>query len=393
MFRFISKELRLPFFFKKFQNLGYLPRWIIFSIDLCIVAMATLVTYVIVDNLSVSYNGMLQRPLMTLLVVSIYAMFFIIIRTYAGIIRHSTFIDGIKLLVASTCAYIALLVMHYFFYFINDIKIFIPTALFITYIVSFLLLFLFRILVKNVFETYMHYGESRNLIRAVIYGTNSNAISIANALKAEKPTRFKLVAFIDKYNVAKASKSILDIPIVSQIKSLPLQLGVLKAEALIIAENSLSKDETVAIVEECIENGFKVYTVPLITDWEDKKQLATQIKNFAIEDLLGRKPIVLDTNKISNQINYKTVLVTGGAGSIGSEIVRQLLYFKPSKIIILDQAETPINSLKIEIQNLDCFEEIEVITIVADIRDKFSLDKIFSNYKYYWNKKSSRFIV
>jgi FlaA1/EpsC-like NDP-sugar epimerase len=153
----------------------------------------------------------------------------------------------------------------------------------------------------------------------------------------------------------------------------------LGAEALIIAEKSLTKEETVAIVEECLEYNFKVYTVPLITDWEDQKQISNQLKNFAIEDLLERKPIVLDNKAISGQINGKTILITGGAGSIGSEIVRQILKFNPNKIIILDQAESPLHNLKIEIA--ESKGKVKIRSIIADVKDFAVMSKVFETYK------------
>lgn len=379
MIKDITRELRSNIFNKKFQNIGYLPRWIIFAIDVTIVAVASVVTYVIIDNLSVQFDSYFERPVSSLIIVLIHAIFFMAFRTYAGIIRHSTFIDGVKLLVASTCAYFLLLTTNYVFFFTVNIRMFLPTALFITYVISFLLLFLFRILVKNVFETYLQTGDKNKLIKAVIFGADANAISVANALKTEKPSRFKLIAFIDKFKQVKTSKSILDLPIVNQIKSVHVILRSLGAEALIIAEKSLTKEETIALVEECIEYNFKVYTVPLITDWEDQKQISNQLKNFDIEDLLERKPIVLDNKSISSQIKNKTVLITGGAGSIGSEIVRQIINYEPSNLIILDQAESPLHNLKLEIAEIS--KKINVKTIIADIRDYSVIEKVFETFQ------------
>jgi FlaA1/EpsC-like NDP-sugar epimerase len=379
MIKYITRELRSNIFNKKLQNIGYLPRWIIFAIDVTIVAVASVVTYVIIDNLSVQFDSYFERPVSSLIIVLIHAIFFMAFRTYAGIIRHSTFIDGVKLLVASTCAYFLLLTTNYVFFFTVNIRMFLPTALFITYVISFLLLFLFRILVKNVFETYLQTGDKNKLIKAVIFGADANAISVANALKTEKPSRFKLIAFIDKFKQVKTSKSILDLPIVNQIKSVHVILRSLGAEALIIAEKSLTKEETIALVEECIEYNFKVYTVPIITDWEDQKQISNQLKNFDIEDLLERKPIVLDNKSISSQIKNKTVLITGGAGSIGSEIVRQIINYEPSNLIILDQAESPLHNLKLEIAEIS--KKINVKNIIADIRDYSVIEKVFETFQ------------
>lgn len=379
------QELSKSIFNKKFQNIGYLPRWIIFAIDVCIVFIASIINYVIIDSLNVTFESHFDRLTRVFFIIAINALFFLTFRTYSGIIRHSTFIDGVKLLVATSCSYIMLLVSNYILLHIFNIRVFLTTGLFLTYVVSFLLLFLFRILVKNVFERYMQTSNIQNLTRAVIYGADANAISVANALKTEKPGRFRLVAFIDKYKDTKTSKSILNLPIVNQTKSIHVILRSLRAEVLIIAEKSLSKEEKIAIVEECLEYNFKVFTVPLITDWEDQKQISNQLKNFDIEDLLERKPIILDNKSISNQLKGKTVLITGGAGSIGSEIVRQVLNFNPKKIVILDQAESPLHSLLLEVSEKN--SKVKIETILCDVKDEKDLEKAFKahlpNYVYH----------
>lgn len=375
----IFRELEMSILNKKFQNIGYLPRWIIFAIDVFIVSVACVITTYIIHSLSVSFPTSLDVISFNLIIVLVNAICFMVYRTYSGIIRHSTFIDGVKLLVSTASSYFILLGINIGYYVLTGKKLFLSTGLFITFVISFLLLFLFRILVKNIFEKYLLSDNNKKLVKAVIYGADANAISVANALKTEKPSRFNLVAFIDKYKHTKTSKSILDLPIVNQSKNIHVILRSLGAEALIIAEKSLTKEETVAIVEECLEYNFKVFTVPLITDWEDQKQISNQLKNFDIEDLLHRKPIVLDNQSISAQIDGKTVLITGGAGSIGSEIVRQVIRFSPFKIIILDQAESPLHNLRLEIGAIA--GKVKIRTVLADVKDFEAMEYVFQTYK------------
>ena len=376
---FVYKFLRKVISTKKFQNIGYLPRWIIFTIDVSIVLLACAITHVIVISLNVKLYPTLSIYLQYAFILLINAFSFIFFKTYSGIIRHSTFIDGVKLLVATSASYLILMVVNYSFQIITDNKILLSTGLFITYVISFLLLFLFRILVKNIFETYLQVIDTNQLTRVVIYGADANAISVANALKTEKPSRFNVIAFVNKFKQDKTNKSILNLPIINQTKGIHIILKSVNAEALIIAEKSLTKEETIKLVEECLEYNFKVFTVPLITDWEDQKQISNQLKNFAIEDLLERKPIVLDNNKISAQIKGKTVMITGGAGSIGSEIVRQVINFSPYKIIILDQAESPLHSLQLEISEIS--EKVIIKTVLADIKDYAILKSVFEEFK------------
>ena len=364
---------------KRFRKIGYLPRWIIFSIDVFIVFVACIITELIISSLSVHYSSSINVATRFGVVIFVNAVFFLIYRTYAGILRHSTFIDGVKLLISTTTSYFAMLVVNYSFLLIYNQKLFLTTGLFISYVISFLLLFLFRIMVKYFFERYMTFEDKKKLVNAVIYGADANAISVANALRTEIPSRFRLLGFIDKFNQNKVGKSILNLPIVNQSKKISVILRSMKADALIIAEKSLTHEQTVAIVEECLEFNFKVFTVPLITDWEDQQQISTKVKNFDIEDLLERKPIILNTHSISSQLNGKTILISGAAGSIGSEITRQVLGFNPLHIVILDQAETPLHNLSLEIDGDR--KNVQITSVLADIRNKDLMERVFEAYK------------
>lgn len=379
MREFLYKSLRRIISNKRFQNIGYLPRWIIFAIDVFIVSVACIITQILLINLNVKLYPALSLYAQYSFVVLANAVSFVFFRTYSGIIRHSTFIDGVKLLVATTTSYLMVMFVNYTFQTALNERFLLSTGLFITYVISFLLLFLFRILVKNVFEKYLQVADTNQLTRVVIYGADANAISVANALKTEKPARFNVIAFVNKFQQDKANKSILNLPIINHTRGIHVILKSVNAEALIIAEKSLTKEETVQLVEECLDYNFKVFTVPLITDWEDQNQISNQLKNFAIEDLLERKPIVLDNKKISEQIRGKRVMITGGAGSIGSEIVRQLIKFNPYKIIILDQAESPLHSLHLEISALA--KEVRIRTVLADIKDYAALESVFERFK------------
>ncbi|NUY80883.1 polysaccharide biosynthesis protein [Flavobacterium sp. MAH-1] len=367
---------------RRFRNIGYLPRWIIFLIDVCIVVAANFVTYIIVSSLTElhPHYRTLNLPIRYGLIIGVNALFFLFYRTYSGIIRHSTFIDGVKLLVSASSSFVALLSINYLWQMYFGKKLYLSTGLFISYVISFLLLFLFRIMVKYMFERYMNIEDGKKLIGAVIYGADANAISVANALKSEVPARFRLLGFVDKFNQTKTSKSILNVPIINQNRSIHVIMRAMKADAIIIAEKSMTKEETIKLVEECLEYNFKVYTVPLISDWEDTQQISKQLKSFEIEDLLERKPIVLDTKAISNQLHGKTILITGAAGSIGSEITRQVYQFGPSRIIMLDQAETPLHNLTLEIAEAQD-NGTQIFSVLADIRNKQALEQVFSTYK------------
>lgn len=308
--------------------------------------------------------------------ITVNVFFFWLFRTYSGIIRHSSYIDAVKLFFSQLSVLIFFLCFNFIFDVYTGEKVFLNTALFINIVLSFCGLFLYRVVVKQTFEMYFSESSSAKLIRAVIYGTDANAISVANALKFETPSRFKIVGFVDK-NSQNASKRMLDLPILIQKKRLPALMRSVAAEGVIIADKSLSKEERLIIVDQCLEFNYRVYTVPLITDWENQKEISRKVKNIQIEDLLERKPIVLDGKSISKQLKDKRILITGAAGSIGSEIVRQVLSFNPKEIVILDQAETPLHSLCIEIQKSDA--GIKISPAIVDVRNKKALKKVFED--------------
>jgi FlaA1/EpsC-like NDP-sugar epimerase len=378
MFDYLITLLKSSGLLKKLRTVGYLPIWIVFIIDLFIVVLSGVITHILLLNLLVHFHSGTVLVLGNLAIIAVNGLFFIFFRTFSGIIRHSTFIDGVKLLLSTSASFMFLFVMNYFWEFNFGYKAYLNSALFINYILAFSLLFLFRIMVKYLFEVYSSIEDQKKRINAVIFGVDANAISVANALKSEMPARFNLLGFIDNNTTNNSRKSLLNLPIVNHSRKTYTILRSLKADALIIAEKSLSKTDIIALVEECLEYNFKVYTVPLITDWEDQAQISNKVKSFDIEDLLGRKPIVLNTDNISSTLQNKTVLVTGAAGSIGSEIVRQVLQFNPKKIILLDQAETPLHQLVLELEEL----HTEVIRpYIADIRNKEVLETLFTKYK------------
>ena len=361
-----------------FKNLAYLPRWFILLLDLLIVVIAGIITYLLFIGLKLNFIPITYLSLGIVFYVAVNLFFFWIYRTYSGIIRHSSYIDALKLFFSQFSTFIVLLMLNFLLIVFDKEKLYLTTGAFINALLSFSLLFFYRIIVKQTFEKYFNSIGNEKKVSAVIYGSDANAIAVANALNSEIPGRFKLVGFIDKNN-QNSSKRILNLPILQIKKSIPILMSAMDIEALILADKSLSKEEQSAIVDECIEFNIKVYTLPVISDWDDQKEISKNIKSFEIQDLLERKPIVLDTNSISSNLNNKTILVTGAAGSIGSEIVRQVLTFNPKKIIILDQAETPLHTLSLEIFHPN--DIIESETIIADIRDYDILEQLFSKYQ------------
>jgi len=358
--------------------MGYLPRWIVLLLDTFTVAFSGVLTYLLFKGLKLSYIQATEELVPFFVYILFNVFFFWVFKTYSGIIRHSSYIDALKLFFAQSSTLVLMVIINFIFLIGGGEKLFLTTGLFINAVLSFSFLFFYRVIVKQSFEKFFSGKEKKDLTRAIIYGSDANAIAVANALKSEVPGRFKLLGFIDKNN-QNTTKRILDLPILNLNRKVPVLMRFVKAEALIIADKSLTKEERSTIVDDCLEFNLKVYTIPLVTDWDDQKEISKNIKSFEIHDLLERKPIVLDTRSISNQLFGKTVLITGAAGSIGSEIVRQVLEFSPQKIILLDQAETPLHSLSLEILTRD--RGVVVHNLIADIRNLDSIEKVFKTYQ------------
>nr|WP_248907808.1 nucleoside-diphosphate sugar epimerase/dehydratase [Flavobacterium sp. K5-23] len=346
--------------------------------DLSVLIVAFFFTFLLFRGTGLDYIITPHSIIFINLLFGVNLFFFWLFRTYSGIIRHSSYIDAVKLLFSQMAVMILFLMLNFLFEIFFGHKAFLNTALFINMVLSFCGLFLYRVIVKQTFEHYFQKKNDVKLIRAIIYGTDANAISVAKALKLETPTRFKIVGFVDR-NSQNHSKRMLDLPILVLKKKLPTLMRSVGAEGVIIADKSLSKEERLVIVDQCLEFNYKVYIVPVITDWENQKEISQKVKTLQIEDLLERKAIVLDNKSISKQLKDKTILITGAAGSIGSEIVRQVLGFNPKRIIILDQAETPLHHLCLETESIVTTSKI--CTVVADIRNKEALNRVFKLYK------------
>ena len=370
---FSSENLRFSI-----SSLNYLPRWIILSIDFGVLIASCLFSFLLFRGTGLNFvlTPFWKELLFFFLVMNVFS--FWLFRTYSGIIRHSSYIDAVKLLFSQVSVLVFFLLFNLIYEWNFEDKAFLNTALFINTVFTFCGLFLYRIIVKRTFEVYFSDSSKNKLVRVIIYGTDANAISVANALNFETPARFKVIGFVDHHN-QNTSKRMLDLPILAQKKKLPALLRSIGAEGVIIADKSLSKDEQIQIVDQCLEFNYKVFTVPLITNWENQKEISQKIKNIQIEDLLDRKPIILDDKSITKQLKGKTILITGAAGSIGSEIVRQVLSFHPDKLIMVDQAETPLHDLTLETNGLDT--DTKIYSVIADVRSKKAMESVFATYQ------------
>ena len=365
----LSQENRLDI-----RNIKYLPRWAVLGIDILIISMAEVLTVLALQDLTSRFYTLLSMPLKMAMVIGINVVFFFIFRTYAGLIRHSSLIDALKLLLACLSTFITLLVINYTTYAITGEKIYIAAGLMFFFLFSFSMLFLFRLFVKQVYDYFKKSQKNEKLQKAVIFGADENAISIAGALEIEHPKRFNIRGFVTN-DSSRRNIRILGKPVIYNGLKMSEEVKAFGATAIILSEHTLTAEEKFSVVEDCLEHDIQVYNAPIVSSYEDEKAVSQKVKTLQIEDLLDREPILLNKENKRQQLSGKTILVTGGAGSIGSEIVRQVAEYEPKLLLILDQAETPLHNIQLEIQSK--FPALNFKCIICDVGNKDRLNLLF----------------
>ena len=352
---------------------NYVPRWIIFSIDLLLCLIAANTAYFFISSLQpsgLSYNNLSPELFIILLIQSIY---FLIFKSFIGLVRYSSFKDAIKQLQVTMSCVITVLLINKIDYYLFQHKLIVDAGIFIYGFIAYSLLFFFRISVKRIYEIIN--SNRQPLKKAYILGTSVTDVAMAEGLVSQNSGSFNIIGFIN-INENKTRNRIFNLPIydLSQIKN-----SSHYAKAVIVSNDRLKEIQSNSssnLISELLELRIKIYKLPKLQDWDhsDFKNL----KEIKIEDLLQRNPIKLNNKKLFNIYENKTILVTGAAGSIGSEIVRQLINFNPEKIILLDQAETPLHELKVELSKN--YPNLIFNSVIANVRDKKRLNDVFQAF-------------
>jgi len=356
---------------------SYLPSWMVLFCDLAIFATSFIFTY----WLSFSLQGSFVSPeiiifqLLTGLPFFYFATYFF--HPHKGIIRHSTTHDA-------TIIIFAHLVISFGFLFVSLIghiflkEIAIPYAIvYIHYFVSVMSMISFRLIVKFVFNYFtITTGDVTNVL---IFGAGNKGQITRDVIDKTRDLKIKVVGFIDD-NWQMQNKMIGGLPVFSEDTAFEKIIEDEKVTEIIIAinQNKISKERKSQIINFCLTKRIKVSNVPDSAHWINGTLSANQIKEVQIDDLLGRDQIVLNKDRISKGIFRRTILVTGAAGSIGSEIVRQILNYDPGLLILLDQAESPLYDLQNEIK--DKFNLQNTIFVIGNVADKFRMRKLFNTY-------------
>jgi FlaA1/EpsC-like NDP-sugar epimerase len=350
------------------------PRWVVLIIDLIIsgisFGLACLLTEVFIKSLELQLFTYL-RPLLIILFVRLIA--FRITRSYSGIVRYTSTQDAVRIFFAIALSTAILLTAELIFE-LNSIRTYInPAVIIIDSLIALAALTGFRILFKLLYNQYAPF-KSQDTKELIIYGAGEAGIIVKRSVERNVKLGKKVVAFLDD-NKQLHEKTLEGIKIYSPDVNLnEIFKNPFNAE-LVIALNELSPIRKKRIIEHCLQHKISVKTIPPVNAWINGEFNLQSIKAIKIEDLLEREPIKLRKNKISNELKDQVILITGAAGSIGSEIVRQCLSFKPKLVVLVDQGETPLY----EIENELSAQNIEII--VGDVRNVSRMEKIFEHFK------------
>nr|WP_294794092.1 nucleoside-diphosphate sugar epimerase/dehydratase [uncultured Mucilaginibacter sp.] len=357
------------------KHLNIVPRWIIFALDLSISILSLTGAYLIKYNFNFSNLDQVEYSQNVLLVAGVSVAVFFSLRIYSGIIRYTSMQDTFRILMA--------VLINFSIFFLFNLVLgalarptLVPNSILVIMALScFLLMVAYRITVKYVFIYIRNLKlDEKNV---VIYGAGEAGVvakrTFDNAYKVNK----KITAFFDD-DQRKVGKTIGGIKIYDS-KFLLKIIAEHNVDELVFATYSIPADEKNKIVDICLENNVKVLNIPPHNQWANGELHPNQIQNVNIEDLLNRDQIKIDTAGIKSELHDKRILITGAAGSIGSEIVRQLLRFDAALIIMCDQAETALHHLYLELSEES--PGANFMPFIGDVKDERRMEHLFDTYK------------
>lgn len=362
----------------KFMSNRYIPTWVIASIDAAIVILSVFISGFLIDIKEQWFNFPFDNYSIRFIVLTVCCTILSLhlFKIHRSVIRYSSFSDMMRILLAISSTAVLILIGN-FLYKLNYDKDYIPKELIlVNACVCFIGLFMFRMFVRWLFEKAYKAGVNTELnTQVIIFGAGRTGTATANTLVSAS-RKYYIKGFIDD-DPNLRGKTIMGQKIYPRDKQEYL-IKYKDVDQLIIATNRISTERKNEIFELCHANGVKVLTVPPIKTWTDGKLQDHQIKEIQLEDLLGRAEITINRDLIEQQISGKTILISGAAGSIGSEIVRQLARFSV-RLVLLDQAETPMYHIENELN--DKFPSVEKDIVIASVTDQNRLREIFNKYK------------
>ena len=361
-------------FLEDYLSNRVLSRMSILLIDIFIILFSTLTMFL----LRFGFDGLTTQVKADGLTTSFVLVFsniiaFVIFKTFSGILRFSAFSDLTRIIYALTLGYaiafICLILIKRF----DPLFEFSSTIHFATYVLNVLLMIFSRIIVKEVYEAIT--GKPQKATNIFIYGTRQAGISLAKAIRGNREFKYKVLGFItDEDNMV--GKNLLGVNIYANNENLFRVLETKDVKTVIVSPHKMDQIRNSPQLENFVDNNISLLTTSPVNEWNGSLTGREQLKDVQIEDLLPRNPININLKEIAAHIEGKRVMVTGAAGSIGSEIVRQVASFNPCNIILIDQAETPLHDMRLELQKK--WIDINTNIIVADVGNATRMERIFA---------------
>lgn len=372
--------------FSHWTNLSYLPRWGVLLLDLLIVFIAFIISFAIGNRLFTYGTTDLLMPiwLQCAIVMALQTLFFWVFHTYSGILRYSTFIDTIKVSLSVGATGLVSILINIIIK-LTSIPVshpFLTTVLIIYIFVAATLLFAWRVTIKTVFEYISHHKS--NVQKVLIYGVQSAGLSIAKMLQSNMDSPYHPVGFIaDDCDLTQ--HNMLGLNVYRRDENLLHIIKEKHIDSIIVSPIKMKNINPMRDLTMFLDNNIRVLTTPYFTNFSVEKeeqniaQRIGRIESIKVEDLLDRPTIHLNNEHIGNLLRSKIVMITGAAGSIGSEIVRQVAQQHPHAIVLVEMAESPLHDLFVELRPQ--FPEIQIIHTIADVRNMDMIEPIFKEYQ------------
>ncbi len=354
-----------------------LPRWLVFLLDLFLVCFCIFLSRMLKLNFNWDQIGVGLRFMMGVAFILNAALFYIF-KSYAGIIRYTNLEDTSRLVMVNAIAAFFYLVLNIFF--LKSGNYFTLQIVAINFFITSFVIISYRLTVRYVFNFYKtlsHGGVKVLKKKVVVYDTSADGLHIKKVMNSLPDGDMQVVAFLDDSFIT-TGKLLEGIPIYSTQENSLAKLSAEGVEILIMASKVIDTRKLNELVDNCLKHGIKIQQVPAMRDWLNGKLDTQQLQNINIEDLLEREVIQIHNEAIYSELKGKKILVTGAAGSIGSELVRQLLNYRPSLLILCDKAETPMHEFMLEIQ--EKFNNPVVKAYMGDICDKNRMEHLFEIY-------------
>ena len=366
-------------FIRKYSN-RFLSRWLVLVFDSLIVIFSFSIATLLRMNFQLSEIDLSVFASQLVFVLGLRLLAFLFFQSYAGIIRHTSIEDAILILKAVfTGTFGAVLVSGVIRNTLGFEHVFNLSAsiLIIDFFICLFWMVILRFFVKSFYESFIN--QFKPTIGVLIYGAGYTGMLTKNVFQTDRSTNYKILGFIDD-NESKIGKTIEGIKVFSLPEVLDKFVGSNDGLEVIMAINNMSAKSKRKISDIFLDRGVVVKALPPVDKWVEGEFAMNQIHNVKIEDLLGREVIQMNNKRIGEEISGKVILVTGAAGSIGSEIVRQLIAYFPSKLVLVDQAESALYDLEYELAG-KVPANVQLIVNVADVSDTRRIAKIFKSHR------------